>query len=80
MKRRKHYWVNNFRSGFKLGATGTPPTNKAENQQHAAAIDKKLSKEISLNSIAGPSVSPPFTNMVISWLDVVPNKVEGKLF
>ena len=38
-------------------------------------VDRKLSKEISLNRIAGPFVSPPFTDMVIYPLGVVPKKV-----
>ena len=52
--------------------------NLASALQHPVIVDNKLEKEISLNRIAGPFPSPPFSNLVISPLGVVPKKAEGE--
>ena len=77
-KAKAAYLVNSFISGFTLGTIETPKVlnskNLASALQYPAIVDNKLEKEISLNHIAGPFPSPPFSNLVISLLEVVPKK------
>ena len=81
-KAKAAYLVNSFISGFTLGTIETPKMSNSKNLasalQHPVIVDNKLEKEISLNRIAGPFPSPPFLNLVISPLGVVPKKAEGE--
>ena len=41
-------------------------------------VSKKLQKEIDAHKIAGPFVSPPFDNLQISPIGIVPKKEPGQ--
>ncbi|CAJ0926054.1 unnamed protein product, partial [Ranitomeya imitator] len=45
---------------------------------HAEVVSEKLRKEVALGRMAGPFESPPFVDLVVSPLEVVPKKEAGK--
>jgi hypothetical protein len=67
-----------FTEGFRLEFTGprTPRfcSNLQSVRQHENIALEKLSKEISLNRIAGPFNVPPFKNLQCSPIGLVPKK------
>ena len=73
------YLTQGFSSGFRLFSTLiTPPvssyTNHPSVSNNPVQVSDKLSKELSLDRIAGPFSKPPFPNFVTSPLGLVPKK------
>ena len=81
-KARKSYLINGFKEGFSLGSRGplvpSDPSNLTSALQHQDIVDRKLAKEIAMGRISGPHTLPPFPNLFISPLGVVPKKSEGE--
>lgn len=71
-----------FKQGFSLQYTGTRECRHAQNllsaKQQPEILLQKISKEIALGRIAGPFSYPPFDNLRISPLGLVPKKDPGE--
>lgn len=76
------FLINGFSKGFEIHFEGSPMGHTCNNLKSAIempeVVDKKLKKELEAGRIAGPFVEPPFPNMHISPLGVVPKKIEGQ--
>ena len=72
--------VDGFKHGFPICYTGPRVFREAKNLKSAVSslnISKhKISAEVLLKREAGPFQSPPFQNMIISPLGLVPKKVD----
>jgi hypothetical protein len=66
--------LNFLASGF---AEGFQTRNLVSALQNTDVVDRKLSKELDAHRLAGPFQSPPFSNLRISPLGVVPKKSPG---
>ena len=75
------YLIEGFTSGFQIAFEGSKPSNEPPNlisaKHHPEIVDNKIKKELSLNRISGPYDSPPFSEMVISPIGVIPKKQPG---
>ena len=73
--------VRGFHVGFDVGYDGPHRVTRCANLKSALElphiIDNKIKKELTLQRIAGPFASPPFPNLHISPLGVVPKKQHG---
>ena len=73
--------VEGFTTGFDIPFEGPKPNNEPPNlnsvKQHPEIVDNKIKKELSLNRISGPYHNPPFPDMVISPIGVIPKKQPG---
>lgn len=73
--------IQGFSEGFKINYQGPRITTTAPNLGSAydnpEVVDCKLQKERELGRIAGPFDSPPFTNLRVSPLGVIPKKTPG---
>lgn len=74
--------VSGFIHGFRLHFQGPPIGLFAQNLQsafqHPDIVDLKLRKEISEGRIQGPFAEPPFDNLKVSPLGVIPKKQPGE--
>lgn len=74
--------VTGFSSGFHLGISGDPPIAEPRNHisalNNSSKVSEKLSKELALGRISGPFTQPPFSNLSVSPLGLVPKKDPGK--
>ena len=74
--------VNGFTHGFRVPHDGDlpPPSHKSLSSaiEHRAAVQECINTELAASRIAGPFDSPPFDNLVLSPIGVVPKKVPGK--
>jgi len=72
--------VDGFKHGFPICYTGPRVFREAKNLKSAVSspdiIKHKISAEVLLKRVAGPFQSPPFQNMIISPLGLVPKKVD----
>ena len=70
-----------FEKGFKIDYTGPRISCEFKNLRsafnHPAELLEKVTKEISLGRIAGPFDSPPFTNLRVSPVGLVPKSDGG---
>ena len=77
-----YYLVSGFRYGFGLHYQGPRCFRLSKNLLSAlhnpVIVSYKLQKEIDTHRIAGPFVSPPFDNLQISPIDIVPKKEPGQ--
>ena len=72
--------VRGFQVGFDVGYDGPHMVTQCANLKSALElphIDNKIKKELTLQRIAGPFASPPFPDLHISPLGVVPKKQHG---
>ena len=74
--------IEGFTNGFKLGYSGNrisreSPNLKSINDNPKAAFDK-INKEVNLNRIAGPFISKPLPNLIVSPIGLVPKAEPGK--
>ena len=73
--------VRGFQVGFDVGYDCPHRVTRCANLKSALElphiIDNKIKKELTLQRIAGPFASPPFPNLHISPLGVVPKKQHG---
>ena len=71
-----------FREGFPLHYEGDPGSSDANNlisaMQHPEVVDSKLIKERQSGCILGPFNYPPFSNLRVSPLGVIPKKAPGE--
>ena len=76
------YLIEGFSNGFRLGYTGPRQFCSSENSKTALECfeitNTKLNKEIQSGRIVGPFGNPPFKNLQISPLGIVPKKVPGQ--
>jgi hypothetical protein len=74
----RNFLVNGFKHGFRINYNGPRTSNYAENHGSATknqfAVAELIQREVSLGRIAGPFQKPPFTNLTISPLGLVPKK------
>ena len=75
------YLCSGFQHGFPIHSEGPRLASVAPNllsaQQHPHVVDEKLAKELAAHRLAGPFDTPPFPNLRISPLGVVPKKTPG---
>ena len=76
------YLVNGFRNGFQLHYEGERDFQESPNLKSAVdnpeIVGHKLQKELALGRIAGPFLEPPFPNLKISPIGVVPKKAPNE--
>ncbi|KAM4023529.1 uncharacterized protein ACNLHF_028199 [Anomaloglossus baeobatrachus] len=74
-------WLG-FGEGFRIPAPDFVVPGATRNllsaYQHSAVVAEKLGKEVALGRMAGPFQAPPFPDLVVSPLGVVPKKEPGK--
>ena len=74
--------IHGFREGFIIPFEGnlivTSPTNLRSALQQPDIVEAKLQTELEAGRIAGPFTSPPFTNLFLSPIGLVPKKTPGK--
>lgn len=79
---KKHYLIQGFSEGFRLGYTGDrcPQTcnNLRTALQQPDIVKEKIQKELAAGRIAGPFDNPPFENLKLSPLGLVPKKKPGE--
>ena len=77
----KDYLLNGFQRGFLLDYVGPHKPSSCKNllsaSQNPAAVEDKLSKELSLGRIAGPILERAFPSLRISPLGLIPKKTPG---
>ena len=75
------YLLTGFLEGFKVGFSGECtaqcPRNLLSTIQLPHLVSVKLQKEMDLGRISGPWPTPPFPNLVISPVGLVPKKLPG---
>ena len=75
------YLCSGFQHGFPIHSEGPRLASVAPNllsaQQHPHVVDEKLAKELAAHRLACPFDAPPFPNLRISPLGVVPKKTPG---
>lgn len=73
--------VAGFVYGFRLHFQGIQQGQFSSNLQSALqnpeTVDRKLAKEICEGRIRGPFVQPPFYNLKVSPLGIIPKKTAG---
>lgn len=71
-----------FSHGFKLGYEGKRAPRNSDNlksvERDPPTVSQKLEKEIKLGRMAGPFTQPPFNNLIISPIGLVPKAETGK--
>ena len=76
------YLVNGFSEGFSIGFKSPQrqiiSPNLRSAIQNPSIVEEKISKELELGRLAGPFSSPPFPDMVVSPIGIVPKKEAGK--
>jgi len=74
--------IDGFTFGFRLHFQGPSKASVAKNLisalQHPEVVDSKLIKERQSGRIHGPFRSPPFSNLRVSPLGVIPKKAPGE--
>ena len=77
-----HTLREGFSKGFRLGFEGHRGPRDADNllsvQRDPPTVLNKLQKEVNLGRMAGPFVEPPFTDLFISPIGLVPKSDPGK--
>lgn len=75
------FLINGFRYGFKIPFTGQRIFMKNKNLKSACenlnVVKEKIQVEIEAGRVAGPFRDPPFPNMHISPLGLIPKKTSG---
>ena len=78
----KEYLLDGFRNGFRLGFSGPRNSMSASNlkscRDHPEIVREKISSEIAAKRVKGPFSEPPFPEMKISPIGIVPKKVPGQ--
>ena len=60
-----------------LPVARNPPNQKSVREMHEVAR-KKIAKELALSRMGGPFEAPPFQNLHLSPLGIVPKKAPGE--
>ena len=73
---------NDLREGTRIGYTGPRLPRLSKNlpsaTQHPQVVSETLAKEVELGRVAGPFNSPPFSNLQVSPIGVIPKKHSDK--
>lgn len=76
------YLSNGFSLGFRIPVVVAPVAQNPRNQKSVKDMPgvarKKIEKELALRRMAGPFATPPFPNLHISPLGIVPKKAPGE--
>ncbi|XP_060127970.1 uncharacterized protein LOC132591759 [Zootoca vivipara] len=76
------YLRDGFSFGFQIPVASRPvarnPLNQKSVREMSGVARRKIDKEIALNRIAGPFEAPPFPNLHLSPLGIVPKKAPGE--
>ncbi|XP_077783928.1 uncharacterized protein LOC144327573 [Podarcis muralis] len=76
------YLNNGFSLGFRIPVAVTPVARNPANQKSVRELPqvarKKIAKEVALQRMAGPFDTPPFHNLHVSPLGIVPKKAPGE--
>lgn len=76
------YLVQGFTHGFKLGFTGpriaTTSPNLKSCMENPDMVSRKLQVELQAGRIKGPFQEPPFSNLRVSPIGLVPKKAPGQ--
>ena len=71
-----------FESGFRIPFTGDRASRWAGNHKgiirHHNIVMNKLMEEVTLGRVAGPFISPPLDNLIISPIGLVPKSTPGE--
>ena len=74
--------INDIREGTRIGYTGPRLPRLSKNlpsaTQHPQVVSQILAKEVELGRVAGPFNSPPFPNLQVSPIGVIPKKHSDK--
>ena len=76
------YLIDGFTHGFRIPYCGPitrqfHPINHPSVHENLQIINKMISVELYLGCVAGPFPRPPFTDLVVSPLGLVPKKEAG---
>ena len=78
----RSYLLEGFTWGFHLGHEGFAQSSHGRNlpsaDQYPQVLQEKICRELALGRVAGPFPSPPFANVVISPIGLVPKRAPGK--
>lgn len=78
----KQELLSGFRNGFRLNYVGPRQFREADNlasvAQNMETVNQKLSKEIHAGRMEGPFVEPPFKNLQVSPLGLIPKNVPNE--
>ena len=81
-KKELQFLLDGFTYGFKIPFQGERKYRIHENlisvKQNMKTLTDKITKEVLEGRVAGPFQSPPFTNIQISPLGLVPKKCPGE--
>lgn len=76
------FLVDGFTNGFRIPFSGTRQFRLSKNLQsardHPNILANKIAVELEAGRVAGPFATPPFDNLQISPLGLVPKKEEGQ--
>jgi len=74
--------MDGFQNGFSLQYTGPRTSRNSRNLRSAVAnpdiLLSKIKKEVNEGRVAGPFSEPPFENLIVSPLGLVPKKQKGE--
>ena len=78
-RQKVNFVVDGIRHGFPLGFPSSQKLksakyNKPSAAQHPSVVDQYLANEVSLGRLAGPFKVPPYQNLHISSLGVIPKQ------
>ena len=78
----KKFIITGFQVGFRLGYIGPRQASRCTNLKSCLEspdiVASKLTKEINASRIKGPFAQPPFPNLKVSPIGVVPKKTPGQ--
>lgn len=78
----RHYLIQGFNEGFRLGFVGTRKPTEAPNLKSCSELpnimSEKLAVELESTRIKGPFNFRPFTNLQVSPIGLVPKKTPGQ--
>ena len=76
------YLLDGFTYGFRLGYTGPRISSSSPNLKSCvddpATVHKKLHQELQAHRVRGPFCRPPFPNLKVSPIGLVPKKTPGE--
>ena len=76
------YLISGFCQGFRVGFTGHRSASTSPNlkscDENTSLVEEKLNTEIHTGRISGPFSNPPFVNLKISPIGLVPKKSPGQ--